>query len=101
MAPPLLTSALDGGEWWASRPGCFTPGERAPDSHWERSREAEWALNPVWTLWDKEKSLAPAVNRTPAVQPIARRYTDCAIPAPRNMMELVYEEFYVLGYNAV
>jgi hypothetical protein len=28
-----LTSALDGGEWSASRPGCFTPRERAPDTH--------------------------------------------------------------------
>jgi len=25
-----VTSALDGGEWSASRPGCFTPSERAP-----------------------------------------------------------------------
>jgi hypothetical protein len=34
MAPPFLTSALDGGEWSASRPCCFTPGERAPGTHW-------------------------------------------------------------------
>jgi hypothetical protein len=26
----FLTSVLVGGEWSASRPGCFTPGERAP-----------------------------------------------------------------------
>jgi hypothetical protein len=30
----LLTSALDGDEWSASRPGRFTPKERAPDTHW-------------------------------------------------------------------
>jgi hypothetical protein len=30
----FLTSALDGGEWSASRPGCFTGGERAPGTHW-------------------------------------------------------------------
>jgi hypothetical protein len=30
VAPPFLTSALDGGEWSASRPCRFTPGERAP-----------------------------------------------------------------------
>jgi hypothetical protein len=30
----FLTSALDGGEWSASRPGRFTPGERAPGTHW-------------------------------------------------------------------
>jgi hypothetical protein len=29
-----LTSALDGGEWSASRPGRFTPRERAPVTHW-------------------------------------------------------------------
>jgi hypothetical protein len=29
-----LTSALDGGEWSASRPGCFTTKERAPGTHW-------------------------------------------------------------------
>jgi hypothetical protein len=30
----FLTSALDGGEWSASRPGCFTPKERSPGTHW-------------------------------------------------------------------
>jgi hypothetical protein len=30
----FLTSALAGGEWSALRPGRFTPGERAPDTHW-------------------------------------------------------------------
>jgi hypothetical protein len=30
----FLTSALVGGEWPASRPGLFTPGERAPGTHW-------------------------------------------------------------------
>jgi hypothetical protein len=34
MAPPFLTSALDGGEWSASRPGRLSPGERAPGTHW-------------------------------------------------------------------
>jgi hypothetical protein len=29
-----LTSALDGDEWSASRPGRFTPKERAPGTHW-------------------------------------------------------------------
>jgi hypothetical protein len=30
----FLTSALVGGEWSASRPWRFTPGERAPSTHW-------------------------------------------------------------------
>jgi hypothetical protein len=34
QAHVLLTSALVGGEWSALRPGRFTPGERAPGTHW-------------------------------------------------------------------
>jgi hypothetical protein len=30
----FLTSAMVGGEWSASRPGRFTPGERAPGIYW-------------------------------------------------------------------
>jgi hypothetical protein len=30
----FLTLALAGSEWSASRPGRFTPGERAPGTHW-------------------------------------------------------------------
>jgi hypothetical protein len=30
----FLTSALAGGQWWASRPGRFTPEERAPGTRW-------------------------------------------------------------------
>jgi hypothetical protein len=30
----FLTSELDGAEWSASRLCRFTPGERAPDTHW-------------------------------------------------------------------
>jgi hypothetical protein len=32
IAPPCLTSVLDGGEWSASRPCLFTPGEEPPVS---------------------------------------------------------------------
>jgi hypothetical protein len=30
----ILTSALAGGEWSASRPCRLTPGERVPGTHW-------------------------------------------------------------------
>jgi hypothetical protein len=30
----FLTSALAGGEWSASHPGRFIPGERTPGTHW-------------------------------------------------------------------
>jgi hypothetical protein len=41
----FFTSALDGSEWSASRPGCFTPEERAP------SRSSRW------NYYFKEKNL--------------------------------------------
>jgi hypothetical protein len=34
IAPPFLISALDRGEWSASRPDRFIPEERTPDTHW-------------------------------------------------------------------
>jgi hypothetical protein len=34
MALPFLTSALDGGEWSASRPRRFTLEERTNGTHW-------------------------------------------------------------------
>jgi hypothetical protein len=34
-------------------------------------------------MWRKEKSLALVGNQTPAVQPVARRYTDWAMPVCR------------------
>jgi hypothetical protein len=47
-----LTSALDGGEWSASRPGHFTPGkEPLVPIQWE----AGWAPEPFWTRWWRKK----------------------------------------------
>jgi hypothetical protein len=45
-------------------------------------REAVWPLHPVWKLWKKEKSHAFARNLNRALHPIARLYTNRAIPAP-------------------
>jgi hypothetical protein len=45
-APHILTLILDGGEWSASCPSCFTPREQplVPTG-----QEAGWAPEPVWT----------------------------------------------------
>jgi hypothetical protein len=78
----FLTSALVGGEWSTSRPGRFTPGERAPCTHWiggwvdlrasldDLRRENSWPY--------RDSNSDPSV-----VQPVASRYTDYAIPAPQ------------------
>jgi hypothetical protein len=67
IAPPLLTSALGGGEWSPSLPVKELPVLIG--------YEADWAPELSRTLY-REKSLAPAGNRTPVVQLLARRYTD-------------------------
>jgi hypothetical protein len=60
----LRLSALDGGEWSASRPCLFTPGDKAPGTRWI----GDW-VDPRATL-----DAAPAGNRTPAAQPAVYRY---------------------------
>jgi hypothetical protein len=40
--------------------------------------EAGWATHPIWTVWSREKSLAPVGNESQAVQSVALRYTDWA-----------------------
>jgi hypothetical protein len=56
----FLTSALDGGEWSASRPFRFTPGKRAPGTHWIGG----W-VGPTAGLDNVEKILDPTRTRTP------------------------------------
>jgi hypothetical protein len=75
-----LTSALDGGEWSASRPYRFTPRERGPGTHWIGG----W-VGPRAVL-DAVKGNIPNSRResnprTPIVQPVAQRYTDWGISA--------------------
>jgi hypothetical protein len=73
----FTTSALDGGEWSASRPGYALPPEKGPPV--PIVQEAGWAPEPVWTqrLQVKSFGLCPQLNPDrPVVQPIARHYTD-------------------------
>jgi hypothetical protein len=71
-----LTSALDGGEWSASRPGRITPRERAPGTHWIRG----WVgLRAVLDAVVKRRTSSPRRElntRTPIVQSVAQRHTD-------------------------
>jgi hypothetical protein len=58
----FTTSALDGGEWSASRPGRALPPGKGPPV--PIVQEAGWAPEPVWTQRLEEKSFAPAGDRT-------------------------------------
>jgi hypothetical protein len=79
----FLTSALAGDEWSASGSGRFTPGERDPGSQWVGG----W-VDPRAGLDDVEKrkflTLPGLVLRPSAVQPVASRCTDYAMPAPHT-----------------
>jgi hypothetical protein len=76
-------SALDGGEWSASRPGPrFTPGKRTPGTH---CTGAEWAPELVWTqrLEEKFSCLSRGSNLdSSVVQSVVRHYTAWATRLP-------------------
>jgi hypothetical protein len=66
-----LTLALDGGEWSASCPSCFTFRERAPGTHWMGGWVGTRAALDVVV---KRKILSPCQEsnpRTLIVQPVA------------------------------
>jgi hypothetical protein len=69
----FLTSALEGGERSASRPGRALPPDKEPPV--PTVQEAGWAPEPVWTRGLEGKSSASVGDRTPAV---VRHYTDWA-----------------------
>jgi hypothetical protein len=82
----ISTSTLVGGEWSASRSGHLIPGETAPGTH----RIGEW-MGPRAGLDDVEKGkflTVPELKLDPlVVQNVASRYTYCAIPAPRLIVD--------------
>jgi hypothetical protein len=64
-------------------------------------QKAELALEPGLTLWSREKSLVPAGNRTPDVQPVARRYTDLTEATARFASRQVKETLWEGGVRGV
>jgi hypothetical protein len=68
----FLTSALDRGEWLASRPGRALPPGKGPPV--PIGQEAGWAPGPVWTQGLEEKSSASVGDRTPKF--VVSHYTD-------------------------
>jgi hypothetical protein len=85
-----LTSAPDGGEWSASRPGrALPPGPIR--------QEVVWAPESVWTQELEEKSSASVGDRTPVVQSVVSHYTDWATPPQKVGTQLLLLE--KLFYN--
>jgi hypothetical protein len=80
----FLTSALVGGEWSASRPGHFFPGERVVDSHWTGG----W-LGPRTGLDDVERR---KILHLPGfkLQPFSRRAHSKSLYRLRYPGSLVY-----------
>jgi hypothetical protein len=79
-----MTSRLVVGEWSASRPGRFIPGERATDTHWIGG----W-VGPQSQSGRRGEDKIPdsTGTRTPTLRPsspVISRCTDCAIPAPHS-----------------
>jgi hypothetical protein len=74
-----LTSALDGCEWSASRPGRALPAGKGPPI--PIVQEAGWFPEPVWTQRLEEKSSASVGDRTTVVQSVVSHYTDWATAA--------------------
>jgi hypothetical protein len=76
----FLTSALDRGEWSASRSGRFAPRERAPGTHWIGGWVGPRA---VLDAVVKRKIPSPRQESNPRVliaHPVAQRYTDLVGP---------------------
>jgi len=69
-----MTSALDGGEWSASRPDRTLPPGKGPPV--PIGQEAGWAPEPVWTQRLEEKSFSPPRDRTSIVRSVGKNYTD-------------------------
>jgi hypothetical protein len=73
----FLTSALEGGEWSASRPGRALPPRKEPPV--PIVQEAGWGPEPVWT----KKYLCPCLESNPD-RPVRSQTLHWATPAPAN-----------------
>jgi hypothetical protein len=59
-------------------PATLSPGKKPPAPI---EQEAGWAAEPVWTTWRRKFLTLPGLELRPLSR---RRYTDYAIPAPRQ-----------------
>jgi hypothetical protein len=80
--------ALDRGGWSTPMPGYFTPGKDPVPI----VQGAGWVPGPVWK---GAENITPTGFDLLAVQPVARCYTDYAIPTPRTV-----QIFYFLFFSS-
>jgi hypothetical protein len=71
----FLISALDGGEWSTSRPGRFTPRERASATHPIGGWLGPRAILDAVVKRKIPSPLQESNPKTPIVQPVTQRYT--------------------------
>jgi hypothetical protein len=83
----FLTSALDGGEWSASRPGrALPPVKGTPGTHWTGGWVGPRAGLDAET---RRKILCLCKGWTPVIQSIVSHYTDWATAAPQFVSNCV------------
>jgi hypothetical protein len=66
----FLISALVGGEWSASRPGRFTPGEKDPSNHWLGRSQKRSGRRREEKILDNTGTQTPT-SRSSNAQPVA------------------------------
>jgi hypothetical protein len=88
-----LTSALDGDDWSASRPGRFTPRETAPGTHWiggwvgpravlEADKLQYFVAYQIPTLW-----VLMAIHKNKILSKFL--YSHCNLPSPLISKQVV------------
>jgi hypothetical protein len=91
-------SALDGGEWSASRPGrALPPGKEPPVPI---VQEAGWAPEPVWTQRLQEKSFAPDGDRTPIARSFSQQ-SDTILPELTRLLYIYCTESYFANIGSI
>jgi hypothetical protein len=83
IAPNFLTSALDGGEWLASRRCRCTLGERAPGTHWIE----DWVSPRVGLEAVENRKIVHCRESNPDRPTRSPRYSDWAIPTLKMLQQ--------------
>jgi hypothetical protein len=78
-APRILDLGTRWSEWSASRPGRFTPRERAPVTHWTGGWVGPRAVLDAVVKRKIPRPRQESNPSTPIVQPVTQRYTDWAV----------------------